>query len=101
MWAEVSVEDRDGVTPCVSQAPRKGPGLEALTVSAMQDFNVHPSRAVERCSLNCQTRRFVRRIVQDLDLKALPWVIKRSHCIYDAVDDMPLVVDGHLDGHRR
>ena len=95
---EVGVEDEDVVTGGRFQPRGQGAGLVAVTGGAEEDGDVDALLPPLVGALPGEGGGVVGGVVEDLDLEEVGGVGEAAGGVDEALDDVPLVVDGELDG---
>ena len=97
---EVGVEDRDELALGDLEAGLERAGLVAGAIGAMDVGDVHAAGGVAAHGLLGDAARFVRRVIQDLDLKQLARILDLADGVDQPIGDIHLVVNRELDRHH-
>src|SRR5690606_17185062 len=95
---EVGVENRDIVAAGHLQAVMQCPGLESTAFAPAHVDDVDALPLPVRDPARGKSGRFVRRIVEDLDLELSGRIIEPGTRVDDPLDHKRLIVDRQLDG---
>ena len=96
---EVRVEDGDQLGRGPFQPEGKGAGLVAIPAAPTKVSDPNTPGTPVTDALGDDPDRLVVRVVQHLDLKPVAWPIEAGDRVDDPLSDVPLVVDGELDGY--
>src|SRR5690349_7708819 len=88
---EVGIKDRHKLTLGCFQAIRECPSFKAFTIATMVVSDGMTERSVALHQAAGHSHGFVRRIVQNLDIKLLARVIEAADCVHEPLDYVLLI----------
>ncbi len=91
---EVRVQNQNEVSPGPPEPVGQGPGLVATSRPAPEMLDASSPATPGGHSRRRDGRRFVRRIVEQLNLEPTARIIEGAHSFDQPADDVRLVVDG-------
>jgi len=98
---KVAVENRDELRVALRLAMRERTSLEALAIRAAHHYDIRALRAQARRDRVHDAARFIRRVVEHLDLVRAKRPLHRRCRAHDALGDGRFVIERELRHHRR
>ena len=95
---EIGIEDRDQLTSSRFESRLQRPRLESVTIGPVMILDREPQRPIALHQRFGEQMRVVGRIVQHLNLQQVLRVFDLGDLVDQPLHDIPLVVQGKLDG---
>src|SRR5262249_58491591 len=97
----VGIEDRYEVSACLLEPGREGTGFEARALASLELDDRQSSRTKPVRGRGDDHAGVVGRVVEDLHLETVRWIVKRADSLEQAARDIALVIEWKLHRHRR
>ena len=95
---EVRVQNEEEISPGTPEPMGQGPGLVATSRPSAEMLDASTPATPSGHSSRGDGARFVRRVVEQLDLEAIARIVEGARRVDEPADDVRLVVDGQLHG---
>ena len=98
---KIGVENANEVAPRGCQPDFERTCLVADAIRSMDQFDVETALPQSPSAGSGDRPRFIRRIIQHLDLQTISWIIEFADRFQQTLDDIDFVEERQLDSHHR
>jgi len=98
---EVGIKDRNEITLGTFHAGSERSGLVTNAIGPMEVVDIQPVVSIFLGLSPRYIHSLIRRVVENLDLEEVPWIVETSDRVDEALHDVHLVEDGQLHGDGR
>ena len=98
---EVGIKNRNEITTGTFHAGSERPGLVTNAIGPMEVADIQPGVSIFLGLSQRYIHSLIRRVVENLYLEEVPWIVETSDRVDEALHDVHLVEDGQLHGDRR